>query len=98
MANVVHAQKYNIVTKNGRNRPENWLKSIVRVLECQDVACQVLPHLVLLIPMLEEWEQTRIAGKGDKTQYSFLYVLSIPKGLKPARFYEYAPDFGLDNL
>ncbi len=48
--------------------------------------------------MLEEWEQTRIAGKGDKTQYSFLYVLSIPKGLKPARFYEYAPDFGLDNL
>ncbi len=67
-ANITHAQKYNIGTKNGCNRPENRLKSIVGDLECHDVTCQVLPHLIFLIPMLEEREQARIAGKGDKIQ------------------------------
>ena len=46
MVNVAHAQKYNMVTKNGCNRPKTQLKSKVRDLECHNVACQVLPHLV----------------------------------------------------
>ena len=77
-ANVMHAQKYDIATKNGYNRPENWLKLIVGDQDCHDVACQVLPHLIFLIPTLEEWEQARIAGKGDKVQILFSYSVFIP--------------------
>ena len=43
--------------------PKNDEKLVVGDLECCEAACQVLPHLISLIPTLEEWEQTRIAGK-----------------------------------
>jgi hypothetical protein len=62
------------------------MKIDVGDLECCNVACQVLPHLVLLIPTREEWEQTRIAGKGDKIQILLFVRVFVTKGLKPARF------------
>jgi hypothetical protein len=82
-ANVTHTQKYDIATKNGRNRPEKRLKLIVGDLEC---ACQVLPHLVFLIPTLEEREQVRIAGKGDKIQILLFLCVFHTKRTKTSAF------------
>ena len=89
----MHAQKYDIATKNGRNRPENRLKLIVGDLEC---ACQVLPHFVFLIPTLEEREQARIAGKVDKIEILlFLCVFHTKKNKASAPSKNTLPDFGL---
>jgi hypothetical protein len=67
-------------------RDQNWMQSTqksmkidVGDLECCNVACQVLPHLILLIPTLEEWEQTRIAGKGDKIQIHLFVRVFVTK-------------------
>jgi hypothetical protein len=62
-ANITHAQKYDMATKNGCNRPENRLKLIVGDLECDDAACQVLPHLVFLIPTRRRVETSENSGE-----------------------------------
>ena len=56
-------QKYDTRPKMDEIEPKNDEESVFGDLDCCEVACQVLPHLVSLIPTLEEWEQTRIAGK-----------------------------------
>jgi hypothetical protein len=57
------AQKYDTRPKMDEIEPKNDEELDFEDLECCEVACQVLPHLVSSIPTLEEWEQTRIAGK-----------------------------------
>jgi hypothetical protein len=51
-----------------------------------NVACQVLPYLVFLIPTLEEWEQVRIAGKGDKIQKLLFLRVFHTKRTKTSAF------------
>ena len=96
MANVAHTQKYDIATKIGHNRPQKSIKLIVGDLECHDVACQVLQHLVLLIPTLEKLEETRIAGKGDKVQIILFVRVFYTKRTQTSAFsMNTLPDFGL---
>ncbi len=64
MANVAHTQKYDIATKIGHNRPQKSIKLIVGDLECHDVACQVLPHLVFLIPTQRNIGTSKNSGEG----------------------------------
>ncbi len=56
-------QKYDTRLKMDKIEPKNDEESVFGDLDCCEVACQVLPHLVSLIPTLKELDQTRIAGK-----------------------------------
>ncbi len=67
--------EYDIATKNGLNRLKIRWKIDPGDLAGHDVACQVLPHLVLLIPTPKSVGTDKNSGESDKTESASLYVL-----------------------
>ncbi len=63
------------MTKNGLYRLKIRRKIVPGDLAGHDVACQVLPHLVLLIPTPKSVGTDKNIGESDKTESASLGVL-----------------------